>query len=247
MVTTNQKRFETAFNEGMNLYKQSIEKSGKSKRRLIDESLDAFSKALELANITTTETRRVPYIYEYITLCYGVIALDYLDEQHDLKKGMEYIGKARETNSKTLLNEETNIRELFFFERLQKIGLDAQQMDTVDSISQQMFDYTQRLDNTEKRILYLNKAKTGFIYTKNAKMVDKVYDTLLKITKKLKKQDEKTKADIFREYGNYCNTILKKPKEATKYLSEAKKLYETLKLADETTATQLELEKVKTN
>lgn len=234
-MTINERKFQNYFNQALESYKHAVEaKSFKNKFKFATESIEAFQKALELAHLIGKKDK-IPYIMEYICLCQGLIAMEYLEE-HNIPEALKYINLARESNKETLHNQETIVRELFFLEHLMHIAEQTQQWDSADNFAQLIFNTVKKLMDIAKSIQYLQKIKKVFIQAKDLKYTTETYEYLLKLVKKIPPNtiDNQTEivAEIYDNSTRYWLLVLKKNKKANEYYEIAMKLYKELNLQE---------------
>jgi tetratricopeptide (TPR) repeat protein len=230
--TINERRFALAFKAGTDKYKQALKaQKAPNKIKHANEALKDLNRALEYISIIGKK-KEEPHIYEFITLCEGMIGTAYL-ESGEIEKAIKQFNKALEMNKNTFKNSDTQIRELFFLERLMDIAQRAQQIATAEKFAIRIFDNLTGLIEVDVLVDMLLKIKKIFFESKNVKYIEKTYTQLIKLSKQFKGDLEKTKAYVFADYAKYCEQVLNKLKDAINYYNQAIELFEKLQLNQE--------------
>lgn len=244
-LTSSEKRFNHLIQDGISGYKRAIEaKTVKNTIKLANSCIDKLEKAIELTKIIGNEERN-QYIYEYITLSIALIGNTYILNK-DLLHAIEQFQLALENNQKTLGNEETHVRELYFLSKLMNIAELQENWRIADKYAIRMYPIAKKLEDSEKAMDYFKEIKNVFIKSKNLDMINNSYAQLLKICKK-SKGFEKRKlsiADVYADYANYLEIVLKKKKKAISYFNQAKKLFLEISLSEKAEEMSKRIEKL---
>ncbi|UYP45093.1 hypothetical protein NEF87_001378 [Candidatus Lokiarchaeum ossiferum] len=244
-LTSTERQFNHLIQDGISSYKRAIEaKTVKNTVKLAQSCIDKLEKAVQLTKIIGNEERN-PYIYEYITLSSALIGNTYITNK-DLLNAIEQFQSALENNKKTLGNEETNIRELYFLSKLMNIAELQENWRIADKYAIRMYPIAKKLEDSEKAMDYFTEIKDVFIKSKNLDMINNSYTQLLKICKK-SKGFEKLKlsiAEIYSDYANYLEVVLNKKKKAKSYFRQAKDLFSEISLSEKAQEMSTRIEKL---
>lgn len=233
-MTSNEQRFNNFVKDAISKYKHAVEaKSSKNTIKHSNATLKLIKQAIELAAIINVK-EKVPYLHEYATLSYALIAEAYY-EKKDFISAIEYYNKAQEANKKTLGNQETVIRDSYLLKCLMNLAKFQKNWRIADKFAQKIFISSKKIENPSKALQYLMEIKDIFIESKNLDYINKSYKRMLKIcqSKEAKKDLRKTIAEVYADYAKYLNIVLKKDKTAIKYFQKAKEIYLELNMKPE--------------
>jgi tetratricopeptide (TPR) repeat protein len=228
-MTVNEKRFNNYVQVGISKYDKAVEaKSTKNTIKLADLSIENMRNALQLAKIVNKKEKE-PYLWEYITLCEALKGMTYY-EGKDLKEAIVQFNLARESNKKTLKNQETIIRDLYLLEKLVNIASLQQNWGAADNISQLIYGSALKVKELQKKIDYLVKIKNIFIESKNLSYIKKCYSKLIKLCNNEDSDLDKSKATIYSDYARFLEIVMKKKKKAAEFYDLAIELFKKLDL-----------------
>ena len=233
-MTSNEQRFNNYVTDAMAIYNRATEaKSSKNIIRLANKTLKIIDQAIKLAPIIDAK-EKMGYLNEFVTLSHALIAEAHYNNK-DLISSIESFNFARQANINTLKNQETFTRDCYILSRLMGIGKLQENWRIADKFAQKIFFSAKKLEDSAKSLKYLIRIKDVFIESKNLDFINKSYSEMLKICKKkeIMKENPKTVAEIYEDYAKYLYIVLKKGKNAVKYYSKAKKIFEGLDLKNE--------------
>ena len=189
-----------------------------------------MERALNLSTYVDIK-ERIPYAYEFICLSHAIIAFGYEDLK-DLLNTVKYLKSALQMNGKTLQNQETLIRGLYFISNLMRISLLQKNYAAADSFAMNILKKGKKLTGENKYIEYLIKILDVFMETKNVRLIQNTYKILLKEIEKPKgdKELKKTKAYVYQEYAKYLYGVVKKKSKSNTYKQKAIEIYKDLNL-----------------
>jgi tetratricopeptide (TPR) repeat protein len=234
-MTINEQRFNVVAKEGMDKYEKALEaKSPQNKIKHATAAIKEMKTAIQLAEIIGKKDK-IAYLEEYIVLSESLIAeMEY--ENKKLKEAIEGFNRALEHNQKTLMNQETWIRELYITDKLMRIAKMQENWSAADNFAIRIYEAAKRVLDVPKRIDYLNRIKNVFIESKNLDWINKTYEEMLKTLKKVDGDVKKTKAAVYCDYGKYLHVVLKKEKKAKELVEEAVAIYNEFAMEPEKTA-----------
>lgn len=231
--TTNQRRYDHFVKSGLAAYQKAVEaKSTKKTIALVNQSLDYFTKAIEMTDLVAMEDR-IPYLNEYLVLNYAILANAYFLEKK-VNLAIETYQNALDINEKTLKNQETLIRDCFISLEMTKLYLLKKQTIMAEKNLWRILKNTQKLEDLQKAIKYLLQIRDIFLQLQNHEGFNQAWKKLLQIAKKGKTDDLiPICADIYEQYGDFLNQIARKnpedsnkqKKKAIKNWKKAEKLY----------------------
>ncbi len=230
-LTSSEKQFNNLIDGGISSYNHSADaKSIKNTIKHAENCIRTLNKGVNLAKIIGIENK-LPYIFEYICLAQSLLANAHI-ENKDLKKAIDKLKEAKESNRKTLTNQQTFIRGAYIESKFMNIASLQENWRIADQYAQNVYKYAKKIDDPTKKLNYLTKIKDIFIKSKNLDFINNSYKLMIDLGKKPSDDMEfQTEiSSIYFDYGNYLEVVLKKKKKAKLYFSKASAIFSKLSL-----------------